>query len=159
MNAEDQLFTFIIHALGRKIYYIRQPLILYRINAGALSNRPREGRNWRDDELLSMQRIDAEIEKIEFFLEFARSHCLENIVDMAKLRQNYTIQQNLKAWSDLSPIMRAASIVRDLLRGNTNALVWRFVRLFGKFPNYWPKRQIAVYEYRYKGQGSRRGGN
>lgn len=148
--AEDQLFTFIIHALQRRIDYVTQPLILYRIHGNALSNRPPAGGRWLDNELSSMQRIDAEIEKIEFFLEFAQSHRLENIVDMAKLYQDLTIQKDRKAWSQLPKKARAKSIFRDLARRNTGALVWRLVRFFGEFPNYWPKRHLAFFETRYR---------
>jgi len=66
--AEDQLFTFIIHALKRRVDYIRQPLMLYRMHSSALSNLPNGGRSFYDNELLSMRRFDAEIEKIKFFL-------------------------------------------------------------------------------------------
>jgi len=65
--AEDQLFTFIIHALKRRVDYIRQPIMLYRVHASALSNRSREGNNWRHDELKSARQVDAEIENCGFF--------------------------------------------------------------------------------------------
>ena len=148
--AEDQLFTFIIHALGRRVDYIRQPLIMYRAHAEALSNLPVGARSLQEDELLSTQRADIEMEKMKLFIEFAKSHHADGTVDVRKLHQNYTIQQDRKAWTSLSPIARAKSIARDLLRGNTNSLAWRLARILGKSPNYWPKRQIANYEYRYK---------
>lgn len=150
MNAEDQLFTFIIHALGRKIYYIRQPLILYRINAGALSNRPREGRNWRDDELLSMKYVDAEIEKLQFFLEFTRSHGAEAIVDVPALQENLAALQDKKAWPHMSTGARTLSLLRNIMRGKTSSLKWKMVRLWGDFPDYWPKRSLAPYQRKYR---------
>ena len=148
--AEDQLFTFMIHALGRRVDYLRQPLIMYRVHAEALSNIPRAARSWQEDELRSRQRADVEMEKIKFYIEFAESHDAGSTVDVTKLHQNYKIQQDRKAWTSLSPIARAKSITRDLLRGNTDSLVWRLARILGKSPNYWPKRQLANYEYRYK---------
>lgn len=156
--AEDQLFTFIIHALGFNIDYVWQPLIMYRVHADALSNLPRGTRSWQEDEYQSTQRTDAEMEKIEFFIEFSESHRVGDRVNVAKLHQNYAIQQDRKAWAHLSPAARFKSIARDLLRGNTDSVVWRLVRIFGKFPDYWPKRQISSYEHRYRRQSPGRSG-
>jgi len=148
--AEDNLFNFIIYASGSIVTFINDPLIFYRSHANALGNKPRTSRDWRAEELKSARHVDAEIEKLRFFLEFTRSHGAEAIVDVPALQENLAALQDKKAWPHMSIGARALSLLRDILRGKTSALKWKMVRLWGDFPDYWPKRSLAPYQRRYR---------
>lgn len=148
--AEDQLFTFLIHAIGHRIDYLQQALVYYRIHSNALSNRPRRGFNWRDDELKSALNLDSEIEKLQFYLQFTCAHGLETVVDVSALQEKLAALQEQKSWPDLSIAARVVSVVRDALRGNTHWLKWKIARLWGQSPDYWPKRALASYQRKYR---------
>lgn len=148
--AEDQLFTFLIHALGYHISYIHEPLLLYRIHVNAWSNIPQNGRDWRNEELKSARHTEAELEKIHFFLDFTSSHRLEDVVDVPALQRNLAIVQEQKAWANLAGTTRATYLLRDLLKGRTRLLKWKLARVSGQFPEYWPKRSLARFQRKYR---------
>lgn len=150
--AEDQLFTFLIHAVGHHVDYISEPLLHYRIHANALSNIPVNGRDWRNEEIKSARHTGAELEKIRFFLEFASSHRLEHIVDIPTLQRHLVIAQEQKAWATLSRPARATLLITNLLKGRTRLLKWELARIGGQFPDYWPKRSLARFQRKYRAQ-------
>ena len=148
--AEDNLLNFVIYASGSVVTFIHDPLIIYRSHANALGNLPRTSRDWRAEELKSARQIDAGIEKIQFFLEFTRSRGLEAVVDVPALQENLAALQDRKAWPRMSIGARTLSLLRDILRGNISSLKWKMVRLWGDFPDYWPKRSLAPYQRKYR---------
>lgn len=147
---EDNLFNFIIPASGHDIIFIYDPLIMYRIHAAAWSNRPQEVRDWHDYEARSAHAFEMELEMLQFFLNFTRSRHLEEAVDVAALLKNSAALNDLKAWSTLSVWERIASILRDLLNGRAYALPLKGIRIFGRFPDYWPTRLIVTCLYKYR---------
>lgn len=154
--AEDQLFTFVIHAYGRCVAYLPRPLLQYRIHSNALSNQPLGSSSWRADELVSLRSIDAEIEKLRFFLEISESYGLEQTVDLAAIRLDLADLTDRKTWQKRSTISRVISTLnevrnfRELARGRIYPLAWKLARLSGQFPDYWPLRQVAGYRKKYR---------
>lgn len=154
--AEDQLFTFVIHAFGYGVAYLPHSFLQYRIHSNALSNQPPGSSTWRTDELQSLRAIDTEIEKLRFFLEFTELHGLEAIVDVAAIRLDLSDLADRKTWQARSVISRAISALnemkefRKLARGRIYPLAWKLARLSGKFPDYWPLRQVAGYRKKYR---------
>lgn len=148
--AEDNLFNFLIYASGRTVEFVQDPLILYRANINALSNLPRSGRNWHTDELRFAHQLDAEIEKMQFFLEFTRALGLDTTVDVPALEQSLIALREQKAWATLSRPTRAAFLIADLLKGRTRLLKWKLARIGGQFPDYWPKRSLAGFQRKYR---------
>jgi len=69
-----------------------------------------------------------ELERLHFFMDFARSRHLEENVDVLALQKNLIALYDLKTWSHLRLRARAASILRDLLHGRTYALPSKFIR-------------------------------
>lgn len=142
--SEDNLFNFLIPSIGYNIKLITDPLIMYRVHAAALANRPAGIGDWRSHEIRSAQLFEMELEKIQFFLEFSQFHRLEENVDILALKKNLIALHDLKTWSHIRLNARVVSILRDLLHGRTYALPSKLIRLFGRFPNYWPKRLIVT---------------
>ena len=155
--AEDNLFNFIIPASGYDIRSIYDPLIMYRVHAAAWANRPQEVKDWHDYEVRSAHAFEMELEMLQFFLNFTWSRHLEEIVDVEVLLKNLAALNDLKVWSALSVWERIASILRDLLNGRAYALPLKGIRIFGRFPDYWPTRLIVtcLYKYRRYGQWKR----
>ena len=148
--AEDQLFTFAIHALGYQVDYLPHPLLCYRIHANAISNLPHGGRDWRAEELKSARHLVAEIERLALFLEFTHERHLHAIVDVSALQENLAALQEQKNWAALSGAERAVFLIRALLKGNCRLLKWKLARVAGPFPDYWPKRSLARYQRKYR---------
>lgn len=156
--AEDQLFTFVIHAFGYCVAYMPESLLQYRVHSNALSNQPPGSRSWRMDELLSLRVIDFEIERLRFFLEFAKSNGLEKTVDETAIRLDLDDFYDRSTWRNRSVVCRFISAlnemkrVRTLVRGRIHPLIWRLARVAGTFPDYWPLRQIAGHRKTYQRQ-------
>jgi cellulose synthase/poly-beta-1,6-N-acetylglucosamine synthase-like glycosyltransferase len=148
--AEDQLFTFVIHALGLMVDYLPQPMLRYRIHTNALTNLPHGSREWRAEELKSARQLVAEIEKLQFFLEFTRVRGLEAVVDVPALQENLAALRGQEEWRTLSGTKRATSLLRDLLKGKARTMKWKLARVAGQFPDYWPKRSLARYQRKYR---------
>jgi len=137
--AEDQIFSFVIHSLGCRVDYLPQPLLLYRIHANALSNLPQHERDWRVDELRYARQFAADIEKLQFFFEFARARGVENNVDMPALVKGIADLREMISWPNLSVDVKIFTMVRDALRGNVHLLKWKLLRVGGSVPDYWPR--------------------
>ena len=148
--AEDNLFNFLIYASGWIVKFAQEPLILYRTHINALGNFPRNGRDWHADELRFADQLDAEIEKLLFFLEFTYARGLDTTVDIPALQESLVALREQKAWATLSVAARAAILMRDLLKGKTRFLKWKMARIGGQFPDYWPKRSLARFQRRYR---------
>jgi len=148
--AEDNLFNFIIPASGYDIAFIPDPVVMYRRHDAAWANRPQEVSDWHDYEMRSARALEQEFEMLQFFLDFIRSNHLEEIVDVVTLLKNVAALNDLKAWPTLSVWERIASILRDLLNGRTYALPLKGIRLFGRFPDYWPTRLVITTLYKYR---------
>lgn len=148
--AEDNLFNFLIPSSGYDIGFVSDPLIMYRIHPAALGNRPTGVGDWRSHEIRSSHLFQMELERLQFFMDFARSRHLEENVDVLALQENLIALRDLKTWSHLRLRARISSILRDLLHGRTYAIPSKVIRCFGQFPDYWPKRLIVTCLHKYQ---------
>ena len=142
---EDLLLSFYANLVGAEIESIASSLVRYRKHPGALSN------------LVDTQMVDVEdyirraaVGRIEFLDEcekIAIAVGKTDLLDMREIARARAFASDALAWPELKFGQRLSRTVRADYTGvigpNLRQLLWRVVRLWGRYPRYQPKLLIS----------------
>ena len=142
--SEDNLFNFLIYISGYRVATISDSLVKYRMHPDAISNHGVIKRSAEEVENLARRAAKREINKLAVFRWIAERQLGLSNLNIQELERRARLASIIESWGDKGVFGRSRSFCSSVLLGDFKLAKWKFARLYGRFPQYQPKK-LSVY--------------
>jgi glycosyltransferase involved in cell wall biosynthesis len=140
--AEDNLFNFLIYALGFRVECLSESLINYRTHSDALGNwKTVHGDVPAEEKGARNAAIDTK-NKMDTFLWIERKHEVGILLNRREILRRRALAATVVDWSERGLASRTFSLAISTMIFDLISTKWKIARLFGAFPFYQPNMAI-----------------
>lgn len=147
--SEDNLLNFLIYVKGRRVDFISEALVKYRIHDRALSNKGKKKIKAVTFERDAESAARRDINKMATFQWIADQSKDGVSVDIDAIDRKLRAASEIASWGGKSFLARCYSIIEELSHFKAELLKWKAVRVFGRCPNYQPKIFLSRFQSRH----------
>lgn len=148
--AEDVLFNYLIYANGGYVEANKNSLILYRQHPNAITNRVEKKVSISDAEIMTYSAALQQLNKMRIFEWIAQQCRVPKIIDIDGIRWTSNKCEIIISWPKMTLSQRIICIVRCVAYCQNRFAAGRLVRIFGKYPNYQPRKFISRFQRQFK---------